>query len=278
MTMSDRRSMIRRYFDTYKTADRTALDALLSDDFTFTSPDDDHIDRAAYFERCWSKAGTFTRHDLTLVLVDGDDAVVHYDGESSDGVGFRNIERFHFAGDRIRAVEVFFGLPAGADAQAPEIAIRTVLEQRKEALKAKDARLVAAKHAPDTIAFSLAPPLVAVGESEATVADWFKTWQGLLDWETVDTNIAVSGDVAFVSALEYMAGTKMDGQDTRMWFRTTLGLRKLDGSWKITHEHQSVPFYMDGSLRAAVDLQPVTPATAADRELFARGGSAFMLQ
>jgi ketosteroid isomerase-like protein len=38
--------------------------------------------------------------------------------------------------------------------------------------------------------------------------------------------------------------------------RGTVGLRRIDGRWKITHEHASVPFYMDGSYKAAVDLQP----------------------
>lgn len=41
-----------------------------------------------------------------------------------------------------------------------------------------------------------------------------------------------------------------------MWLRETLGFRKLAGEWKITHQHESVPFYMDGSFRAATDLKP----------------------
>lgn len=28
------------------------------------------------------------------------------------------------------------------------------------------------------------------------------------------------------------------------------------GGWKIAHTHSSVPFYMEGSYRAAVDLHP----------------------
>jgi ketosteroid isomerase-like protein len=35
-----------------------------------------------------------------------------------------------------------------------------------------------------------------------------------------------------------------------------LGFRKIDGKWAIAHEHSSVPFYMDGSYKAAVDLKP----------------------
>ena len=32
-----------------------------------------------------------------------------------------------------------------------------------------------------------------------------------------------------------------------LWFRATLGFRKIDGEWTITHEHSSVPFYMDAA-------------------------------
>jgi DNA-binding transcriptional ArsR family regulator len=41
-----------------------------------------------------------------------------------------------------------------------------------------------------------------------------------------------------------------------VWTRSTLGLKKVDGDWKIMHEHNSAPLYMDGSGRAALDLQP----------------------
>jgi ketosteroid isomerase-like protein len=38
--------------------------------------------------------------------------------------------------------------------------------------------------------------------------------------------------------------------------RETVCLLREDGQWKIVHEHTSVPFYMDGSLRPAFDLEP----------------------
>jgi ketosteroid isomerase-like protein len=41
-----------------------------------------------------------------------------------------------------------------------------------------------------------------------------------------------------------------------MWMRSTLGFRKIDGTWKISHGHSSVPFLMDGSYRAALQLTP----------------------
>jgi ketosteroid isomerase-like protein len=38
--------------------------------------------------------------------------------------------------------------------------------------------------------------------------------------------------------------------------RATVGLRKIGEGWKVTHEHTSVPFYMDGTDRPAFDLRP----------------------
>ncbi|MDD7940478.1 nuclear transport factor 2 family protein [Actinomycetospora lutea] len=42
-----------------------------------------------------------------------------------------------------------------------------------------------------------------------------------------------------------------------LWFRSTYALRRRDGAWAIVHQHESVPFHMDGSFRAATELTPV---------------------
>lgn len=62
-------------------------------------------------------------------------------------------------------------------------------------------------------------------------------------------------ELAFSSALMRMRG-RINGEDQDMWFRATVCLRKMNGQWRIVHDHSSVPFYMDGSYRAAVDLKP----------------------
>jgi hypothetical protein len=41
-----------------------------------------------------------------------------------------------------------------------------------------------------------------------------------------------------------------------LWFRSTNGFRKKNGAWKIVHSPSSVPFYMDGSFAACLDLKP----------------------
>ena len=53
-----------------------------------------------------------------------------------------------------------------------------------------------------------------------------------------------------------MTGARTDGAHTDVWLRATVCFRRVDGAWKVAHEHASVPFYMDGSFRAAIDLKP----------------------
>jgi ketosteroid isomerase-like protein len=104
----------RRYFAAVQGADRGEMEALLADDFTFTSPWDDHIDRAAYFERCFSHAGEFRFRQPMKMFVEGDEVVVIYETEGKPGGTFHNAECFRIEGGRIRSLDVFFGFIPGA--------------------------------------------------------------------------------------------------------------------------------------------------------------------
>ena len=56
--------------------------------------------------------------------------------------------------------------------------------------------------------------------------------------------------------LGHMTGTKTDGEKADLWTRVTVGFGAATGDGQITHQHTSVPFLMDGSFKAAVDLKP----------------------
>lgn len=102
-------ALARSYFNAFQDADRPAMEALLAPDFAFTSPFDDHIDRAAYFGRCWPFAGSFRFRDEKEIFVDGDACVVVYETEGKPGGTFRNAELLTFEGGRLRSIDVFFG-------------------------------------------------------------------------------------------------------------------------------------------------------------------------
>jgi len=81
----------------------------ISDDFRFTSPFDDNIDKPTYFERCWKKADWIERHELEKIFVDGDEAFVTYRCLAKGGRTFRNTEFFVFDGFKVKRIDVYFG-------------------------------------------------------------------------------------------------------------------------------------------------------------------------
>jgi ketosteroid isomerase-like protein len=109
--MSDRSraEIIRALFAAYLSNDRKAVEAVLADDFRFTSPYDDEIDKATYFERCWRNSGWIERHELEKILVEGDGAFVTYNCVAKGGKNFRNTEFFSFEGDKVKRIDVYFG-------------------------------------------------------------------------------------------------------------------------------------------------------------------------
>ena len=65
-------------FAAYLANDRKFVENALSDDFRFTSPYDDAIDKPTYFERCWKNSDWIERHELERIFVEGDEAFVTY--------------------------------------------------------------------------------------------------------------------------------------------------------------------------------------------------------
>ncbi|EJN06116.1 nuclear transport factor 2 family protein [Phyllobacterium sp. YR531] len=137
-----------------------------------------------------------------------------------------------------------------------DAAIEAVINDWSQAITSKDARRTLSCLTDDIVEFSLAPPLQYSGKDADGIQGWFDTWIGNIGNEARDVHITSSGDVAFVRCLVRMTGTKTSGEKADLWFRQTLGLIKRDDIWKIAHTHASVPFYMDGSFKAAIDLTP----------------------
>lgn len=143
-----------------------------------------------------------------------------------------------------------------ADLSQDEAAIHGIIDDRRKALRAKDAHALTVHDAPNILSYDLAPPLLTTGSDLASIEDWFATWDGPIDCEVHGLSI-VSGDgVAWSTSLNRMRGSKTDGTRVDLWLRATAGYRKIEGRWLVAHDHVSVPFYMDGSERAALDLKP----------------------
>ena len=140
-----------------------------------------------------------------------------------------------------------------------EAAIRALIEERAEAIRDRDSARAVATLGEDLVAFELAPPLALGPEQardEAGLAAWLSGWEGPVRIEIRHLHIEAADPVGWSRSLNRLHGTLKGGRAVDMWMRSTLAFRKEGGAWKIVHGHSSVPFVMDGSYRAAVDLKP----------------------
>jgi ketosteroid isomerase-like protein len=78
-------------------------------------------------------------------------------------------------------------------------------------------------------------------------------WQQISEFRAA---VAPETGIAYCHGLVNLRGEKIGEGTIDMWFRATWCLDRIGGEWKITHEHNSTPFLMDGSYRAATDLIP----------------------
>jgi ketosteroid isomerase-like protein len=101
--------LIRALFAAYRANDRASVENSFTEDFAFTSPYDDAIDKATYFERCWRVSDWIETQQLEKIFVEGGEAFVTYEVVTREGKRFRNTEFFRFDGMRIRSIDVYFG-------------------------------------------------------------------------------------------------------------------------------------------------------------------------
>ncbi len=122
----------------------------------------------------------------------------------------------------------------------------------------KDAATIVSAYAPDAVVFNLAPPLRSQMMSDAApVKAWLDTWDGPIERNASNFEIQIKEPLAICHGYYRLIGTpKSAGRQISFWMRATVVLSNEPGEWLIVHEHTSVPFYMDGSLRPAFDLEP----------------------
>jgi hypothetical protein len=102
-------AVVRGCLEAYVAKDRPAIEALIADDYHFTSPIDNALDRTTYFARCWPNSKTMTRFDYIYQVEDVDRAFIVYEAHTTAGKTFRNCEVHTVRNGRLIATEVYFG-------------------------------------------------------------------------------------------------------------------------------------------------------------------------
>jgi ketosteroid isomerase-like protein len=101
--------LVENYYNAYETKDRKVVEDLLSEDFIFTSPEDDHIDTKEFFEKCWGRSDDHPVFKLEKIQEKDHEILIMYECKTADGRSFKNVEVFIFEKDKIKSIEVFFG-------------------------------------------------------------------------------------------------------------------------------------------------------------------------
>jgi ketosteroid isomerase-like protein len=125
--------------------------------------------------------------------------------------------------------------------QTAETQIRTLIEAWADAVRRHDLSSILAHHDRNIVMFDVPPPLQSRGLDE-----YRKTWDLFFNYhrpsQTFDIEelaITAGEDVAF--AVGIMRCVSSPPEQGGFLFRLTIGLRKVDDDWRITHEHHSVP-------------------------------------
>ncbi len=107
--------IVRQYYAAWEKTDWRPLDSLLTDNFTFSSAaGDDHISKSVFKKQCWdTQNGHIDHFDLQKIFGNGDEAFVLYVCTTKNGKKFRNVEFLRLRGDKVEAVECYFGAMAG---------------------------------------------------------------------------------------------------------------------------------------------------------------------
>ena len=124
-----------------------------------------------------------------------------------------------------------------------EAAIRALLAERAEAVRARDASRFVTSLDPSIVIFDLAPPLRRGGPElldPSGLQAWLDTWDGEIGYEVAELTISIGGDIAYCHSLDHLTGARTDGAREDFWTRATVGLREPGNGWKVAHE-RTVP-------------------------------------
>ena len=103
------KEVARMCYEAYANSDRSAIEPLIADEFHFTSPLDNRIDRATYFERCWPNNETILGYEYINLVSEGDRVFVTYEAWNKSGKRFRNTEVLTVRHGQLVDAEVYFG-------------------------------------------------------------------------------------------------------------------------------------------------------------------------
>ena len=132
---------------------------------------------------------------------------------------------------------------AGAQEIADDSEIRTLIEIWSKGVRDEDRGAIRRDHDDDILMFDVPPPFQSRGIDDymATWETFFSSAEKPVSFNFTDVQITAGSDVSFATAVGHCVTIGKDGRREPLDFRLTMGLRKIGGRWRVTHEHHSLP-------------------------------------
>jgi len=124
-----------------------------------------------------------------------------------------------------------------------EAQIRALIEQWSKAVRDENRAAIGADHDADILMFDVPPPFLSRGLN-AYMATWetfFASAEKPVSFAFHDVEVTCGAHVAFATAVGRCVNIDTNGKREPLEFRLTMGLRKIDGKWRVMHEHHSLP-------------------------------------
>ncbi|HEY2823003.1 MAG TPA: nuclear transport factor 2 family protein [Candidatus Acidoferrum sp.] len=131
-----------------------------------------------------------------------------------------------------------------AESQNDDVrAIRTLIDRWSEAVRNEDLATIRADHDANILMFDVPPPFLSRG-IDAYMATWklfFSNVEKPVMFNFEDIEVTAGSEVAFATAKGKCVNIDRTGKREPLDFRLTMGLRKIEGKWRVMHEHHSLP-------------------------------------
>jgi uncharacterized protein (TIGR02246 family) len=121
--------------------------------------------------------------------------------------------------------------------------ISDLIDRWARAVRNEDLAAIRSDHDTNILMFDVPPPFLSRG-IDAYMETWrlfFSNVEKPFTFSFEDVEVTAGSDIAFATAKGRCVNIDRAGNREPLEFRLTIGLKKIDGKWRVMHEHHSLP-------------------------------------
>ena len=124
---------------------------------------------------------------------------------------------------------------------SPEAEIRELIAACDAALNDKNVEMLLREYDEEIVLFDVGTQVKGRDSYRDLWLACFPYFEDKIGTERKNLTIHVNSNLAFMHCLSRLSGMKSTEPMTKSWIRVTVCCKKIDGKWKVVHEHVSFP-------------------------------------